>query len=96
METESIDLIKYIPQILFLLAMIFLFWLVVIRPTNQNQKKHKELIDTIVPGDRVITVGGIYGKVVRVGEDAFDLEVARDLVLTFDRRAVRKRQDEDD
>jgi len=96
MEIESIDLMKYLPSLLFLIAMMVLFWFVVIRPTSQTQKKHKELIDTIVPGDRIVTVGGIYGKVVRVGEDSFDLEVAKGLVLTFDRRAVRKRQDEDD
>ncbi|MCD6360397.1 MAG: preprotein translocase subunit YajC [Armatimonadetes bacterium] len=96
MEADTTDLIKYLPSLLFVIAMIVLFWLVVIRPTNQSQKKHKELIETIVPGDRVVTVGGIYGKIVRVGENTFDLEVAEDLVLTFDRRAVRKRQGEND
>ena len=96
MEADTTDLIKYVPSLLFVIAMIVLFWLVVIRPTNQSQKKHKELIETIVPGDRVVTVGGIYGKIVRVGENTFDLEVAEDLVLTFDRRAVRKRQGEND
>lgn len=96
MEAESVDLMKWLPSLLFVIAMMVLFWLVIIRPTSQTQKKHKELIDTIVPGDRVVTVGGIYGKVVRVGENSFDLEVAKDLIMTFDRRAVRRRQEEDD
>lgn len=96
METEGVDLMKWLPSLLFVIAMMVLFWLVIIRPTSQTQKKHKELIDTIVPGDRVVTVGGIYGKVVRVGENSFDLEVAKDLIMTFDRRAVRRRQEEDD
>ena len=95
MDTSA-ELVKWLPSLVFVIAMMILFWLVVIRPTSQTQKRHKELIDSLVPGDRIVTVGGIYGKVVRVGEKTFDLEVAKDVVLTFDRRAVRRRQEEAD
>ena len=88
-------LMEYGPSAVFVIGMIVLFWFVVIRPTKQSETKHKELIDAIVPGDRVITVGGIYGTIARVGENTFDLKVADGVVMTFDRRAVRRRQGED-
>jgi len=96
METEGQNLMQYLPSVIFLVGMMLLFWFVVIRPQKKAQSRHRDLIDALVPGEEVVTVGGIHGTVKRVGENSFELEVADGLVLTFDRRAVRKRQDEDD
>jgi preprotein translocase subunit YajC len=96
METEGQNLMQYLPSVIFLVGMMLLFWFVVIRPQKKAQSRHRDLIGALVPGDEVVTVGGVYGTVKRVRENSFELEVADGLVLTFDRRAVRKRQDEDD
>jgi len=96
METEGQNLMQYLPSVIFLVGMMLLFWFVVIRPQKKAQSKHRDLIRALVPGEEIITVGGIHGTVKRVGEHSFELEVASGLVMTFDRRAVRKRQDEDD
>lgn len=96
MENEGQNLMQYLPSVIFLLGMMALFWFVVVRPQKKAQSKHHELIDALVPGEKVITVGGMYGMVKRVGEKSFELEVANGVVMTFDRRAVRKRQGEDD
>ncbi len=93
MDWESIR--PLLPGLAMLVVMVVIFWLVIVRPTRKSQQEHLDLIESIVPGDRVITVGGIYGRVVRVRENSFELEVAKDLVMTFDRRAVRKMQEED-
>ncbi len=92
MDWESIQ--PLLPGLTVLVALTVIFWLVVIRPTKKSQQEHMELIKSIVPGDKIITVGGIYGKIVRVHENTFELEVAKDVVMTFDRRAVRKRQED--
>jgi len=96
METEGSNLMQYLPSIAFLLGMMVLFWVVVIRPQKKAQSNHQDLIEALVPGEKVITVGGMHGTVKRVREKSFELEVASGLVITFDRRAVRKRQGEDD
>ncbi|MFP4249624.1 MAG: preprotein translocase subunit YajC [Armatimonadota bacterium] len=93
MDWESIQ--PLLPGLVMLAVVTAIFWFVVIRPTKKSQHEHQELIKNLVPGDRVVTVGGIYGKVLRVREDNFDLEVAKNVVMTFDRRAARKLQDED-
>jgi preprotein translocase subunit YajC len=93
MDWESIQ--PLLPGLVMLAVVTAIFWFVVIRPTKKSQQEHQELIKNLVPGDRVVTVGGVYGKVLRVREDNFDLEVAKDVVMTFDRRAARKLQDED-
>lgn len=82
-----------LPGLAMLAVLTVVFWLVVIRPTRKSQTEHLNLIESLTPGERIVTVGGIHGKVVRVREETFELEVAKDVVLTFDRRAVRKRLD---
>lgn len=92
MELEAIR--PMLPGLAMLVFLTVIFWLVVIRPTRKSQQEHMNLIESLTPGDRIVTVGGIYGKVVRVREDTFELEVAKDVIMTFDRRAARKLQEE--
>lgn len=92
---EWSELQKFLPGLLMLVVVTIIFWFVVIRPTKKSQAEHKEVIENLVPGDEVVTVGGIYGKVRKVHEDSFDLEVADGTVMRFDRRAARKLQNED-
>ena len=92
MELEAIR--PMLPGLAMLIFLTVIFWLVVIRPTRKSQQEHMNLIESLTPGDRIITVGGIHGKVVRVRENTFELEVARDVIMTFDRRAARKLQED--
>lgn len=93
MDLESIR--PMLPGLAMLVVLTLIFWFVVIRPTKKSQKEHQDLISNLVPGDRIVTVGGIYGTVRKVHEDTFELEVADGTIMTFDRRAARKMQDED-
>ena len=43
----------------FMVAMLVIFWIIVVRPTQGRQRKHQELVQGIMPGDSIITVGGI-------------------------------------
>ena len=91
MEWESFR--QIVPGIAMLVALTIIFWLVVIRPTKQRQQEHLNVIESLTPGDRIVTVGGIHGIVRKVHEKTFDLEVAQNTIVTFDRRAARKIED---
>lgn len=80
----------------FAATMLGLFWFVVIRPTQQRQKKHQELVTAVVPGDEIVTVGGLFGTVKRVSEKTIELEVASGVVITLDRRAIRRLRNQED
>jgi len=92
MDLEQI--MPVLPGIAMLVAVTIIFWFVVIRPTKKSQKDHAELVDTLTPGDRIISVGGIYGTVRRVREDSIELEIADGVTMTLDRRAARRMQDD--
>ncbi len=80
----------------FMVGLLVLFWVTVIRPTQQRQKQHLDLVRTLAPGDPIITVGGLFGKISAVGDKTIDVEIARGVTVTLDRRAVRRRQDQKD
>jgi len=92
MDAEQIQ--QLLPAAVFEIVMVGLFWFIIVRPARQRDQRHRETITGLVPGDKIVTVGGIYGSVTRVGEDTFELEVSKGVTVTFDRRAVRRQQDE--
>ncbi len=93
---SEMTLQQLLPPILFMVAMLVMFWLLIIRPAKQKQDRHEGLIKSIENGDKVVTVGGIYGTITKVRDKTVDLKVAEGTTITMDRRAVRRRQDEED
>jgi preprotein translocase subunit YajC len=63
--------------------MAFFLWM-----TRSQTKKQKELESTLKTGDRVVTRAGIVGKVSKVGETTFELELAPGVHVTFLKSAV--------
>lgn len=82
-----------VPMILFIIAILIMFWAIIVRPTTRRQREHKELIDSLQKGDKIATVGGIYGTIVGVRDTDIDVEVTAGVILTLDRRAVRRRRE---
>jgi len=78
------------PLLVFAGVLLLMFWLIVIRPVHKGQHRRKQLIEGISEGDRIVTAGGIHGKIVALRDDEMDVQVAEGCVMTFDRRAVNK------
>jgi preprotein translocase subunit YajC len=74
------------PQIVSLLYIVALFailYFLMIRPQQQRQKKHQEMMKGLKVDDSVITVGGLLGTIVKVKENTFVLRVADNVRLEF-------------
>lgn len=56
-------------QFLPLVAIIVVFYFFMIRPQMKKAKEQKKYIESLKKGDKILTIGGIYGKVVEVRED---------------------------
>lgn len=66
------------PSFFFMMGAIFLiFYFLVIRPQQRQQKEREAAVKGLVRGDRVVTGGGIHGVVTDVGEDSVRVEIAR-------------------
>lgn len=79
--------------IIMLVVMVGLFFVMSI-PQRKREKKVKEMLASIKPGDRVRTIGGIYGTVTSVKDDVITMSVGPDKVrLVFARGAIATIED---
>ncbi|SCZ07328.1 preprotein translocase subunit YajC [Alkaliphilus peptidifermentans] len=60
------------------LGFLAIFYFLIIRPQQKKEKKVKEMRNSIKVGDEIITIGGIYGKVIKAKEDVITIEVGAD------------------
>ena len=58
-----------------LLGMFIIMYFFMIRPQQKRQKKAKEFRDAISKGDKVVTIGGIHGKIISISDLTVVLEV---------------------
>ncbi|MBF0194029.1 MAG: preprotein translocase subunit YajC [Magnetococcales bacterium] len=62
-------------NIIFMILLFAIFYFLLIRPQQKQQKAHKEMVNNLKRGDSVITSGGMLGKIHKVDEDTVTLEV---------------------
>lgn len=76
---------------LLMLALIFVvMWLFMIRPQQKRQKELNNFRNSLKKGDKVVTVGGIYGTVLEVNENKVMLEVDKDVRIKVDKASLVK------
>jgi preprotein translocase subunit YajC len=74
--------------LVLLLAMFGFMYFLLIRPQRQQQRKHAELLNSLKPGDEVVTAGGIYGEVVQLDAERVMLEIDEDVRIAVARRSI--------
>ena len=84
--TQGGGLMSFLPLILI----IVLFWFFMIRPQMKRQKELKNFRESLQKGDKVVTTGGIYGKVAEIQDYYVILEVEGQVRLKIDKSAVIK------
>jgi preprotein translocase subunit YajC len=65
-----------------------LMWFMLIRPQRAMKRRREEMNAALSEGDEIVTIGGVYGRVHDVRDDTVDVEIAEDVIVRFDRRAV--------
>ena len=81
---QSNPLVTFLP--LILVFVVFYFFM--IRPQMKKQKDMNNYRNSLQKGDKVVTTGGIYGKVAEVKDNYVMLEVGGDLKLKVDKSAL--------
>jgi preprotein translocase subunit YajC len=74
--------------LIVIVAVFALLWLFVLRPQRRRSSEQLQMQDSLRVGDEVITAGGIRGYVRQLDEEVLNVEIAPDVVVRLDRRAV--------
>lgn len=75
-------------SIIMIVLLILVFWLFMIRPQQKRQKEIKKFREGLNKGDKIVTAGGIYGKITDVNDNSFVVEIAPSVKITVDKGSV--------
>ena len=75
-------------SLIVMVAIIAVFYLFMIRPQMKKQKEQKKFRENLAKGDKIITIGGIHGKIVEVQDTTFTIEVEGGNKLRIEKSAV--------
>lgn len=75
-------------MLIFLGLMIVVFYFFMIRPQQKKQKQVQQFRENLKKGDKVVTIGGIHGKISDVQEGTFTIEIADNVKITIEKAAV--------
>jgi preprotein translocase subunit YajC len=65
-----------------------IFYFIILLPMKRKQQKVQHFLDNLKVGDRVITTGGIYGQVTRLGDQSVQLQVADKIRIEVAKAAI--------
>jgi len=77
-------------MLLPLIAIIVVFYFFMIRPQMKRQKETQKFRDALQKGDKVVTTGGIYGRIDEIKDQIIFLEVGPNIKLKVDKSVVLK------
>ncbi|MCQ2288242.1 MAG: preprotein translocase subunit YajC [Muribaculaceae bacterium] len=75
-------------SLIMIVALIAIFYLFMIRPQSQRQKKVRDFQKSLKPGLKVMTAGGIHGKIRKVSDTTVQLEVDKNVCIVIEKGMV--------
>ena len=81
---ESGGLMSFLPLILIILVLYLLF----IRPQIKKIKDQKKFREELKKGQKIVTIGGIHGKIIEIGETSMVIEIEGQNRLKIEKSAI--------
>jgi len=75
-------------QLIPLVLIMVIFYFLLIRPQQKRAKEHRNMVEAIKKGDKILTTGGMYATVMDVKEDHLRVEIAENVRVKIQRDAV--------
>jgi preprotein translocase subunit YajC len=74
-----------------LIILFAIFYFLIIRPQQKQQKAHREMLANLTKGDKIITNGGLIGEIVKTEEDFIKIKLNETVIVKLDRAYVAKK-----
>jgi preprotein translocase subunit YajC len=79
---------SWAPTVGMIVLLIVIFYFFMIRPQQKRQKKLQEAREALTKGDKVVTAGGIHGKIVEIRDQTFVIAVEDNTHIEVDKTAI--------
>lgn len=84
---------QYLAFVVWLVFLLIIFYFVLIRPQQRRTQRHNALVSGLKIGDRVVTIGGLHGKIRSLNDDTATVELASEAVVMVDRNAIGRKHE---
>ena len=81
-------------SLLPLVVLFAIFYFLVIRPQQKQQREHKNMLANLQKGDKIITNGGLVCEVVKPDDDFIKVKLNDDVIVRLDRAFVAKKYED--
>lgn len=81
-------------NVTFLISLVLLvaiFYFLLIRPQQRRMRQQRELVDSLSVGDEVITIGGLFGRIMEMDDDSVTLEISPGTQVRLVKNAIARR-----
>jgi preprotein translocase subunit YajC len=75
-------------QLVPFVLVLAIFYFIILLPMKRKQQKVQEFLNNLKVGDRIITTGGIYGQITKLGEQSVQLQIADKLRIEVAKAAI--------
>ena len=89
MEQQGSVIGSFLP----LIILFAIFYFLIIRPQQKQQKAHREMLEGLKKGDKIVTSGGLIAEVVKTEEDFIKIKLNEDTIVRLDRTFVAKKEE---
>jgi len=80
-----------VAQFLPLIILFAIFYFLIIRPQQKQQKAHREMLESLKKGDKIVTSGGLMAEIVKTEEDFIKIKLNDSVIVKLDRAYVAKK-----
>ena len=78
---------EYLYAILPWVLIFGIFWFFLIRPQQKQKKEHQNMLNNLSVGDKIVTIGGIKGKIIKINDNNIRVRVSSNVDIDFIKNA---------
>lgn len=82
---------NFLTSLLPLIVLFGIFYFLIIRPQQQQAKKHKEMLANLKKGDKIVTNGGLIAEIIKVEEDFIKVKLEENNFARVEKEFVAKK-----
>lgn len=82
-----------VAQVLPLILLFAIFYFLIIRPQQQQQKAHTQMINNLQKGDKIITNGGLMGEVVKADDDFIKIKLNDTVIVKIQKNFIASKDE---
>ena len=76
--TQAVEGVNWLSVLIPYIVIFAVFYFLLIRPQRKRDKETKAMLEALKVGDQIVTIGGIYGKIINIKDDILTIEVGAD------------------